>query len=189
MEIDKAILFPSSTEWRRWLEEYHDKEKEAWLVHYKKGSGKDSLSYDDAVEEALCFGWIDGRLKSIDNEKFILRYSPRKKNSVWSKLNRDKAEKLIRSNKMTEAGMIKINQAKANGLWDAAYTSLDKDEIPEDLKSALMGNLDALNNFEHFANSYRNMYIGWVNGAKTSQTRQQRIAEVVRRSELNKKLG
>src|SRR4030042_850328 len=95
IEMDKARYFSSHMQWRRWLEINHDKENDVWLIHYKKASGKSSVSHDIAVEEALCFGWIDGKLKSIDNEKFILRYSPRKPTSVWSEINRKRAERLI----------------------------------------------------------------------------------------------
>jgi uncharacterized protein YdeI (YjbR/CyaY-like superfamily) len=132
--------------------------------------------HDDAVAEALCFGWIDGKLKSIDEDRFILRYSPRKAKSVWSKINKEKAEKLIASGRMTADGLAKIEEAKKNGYWDAAYTNRTKYEMPDDLKKALIEDIDAWNNFENFANSYRNMYIGWVIGAKTEATRQKRIA-------------
>ncbi|MFC1941009.1 YdeI family protein [Chloroflexota bacterium] len=189
MEIDKALLFSNSKQWRKWLEQNHDTIKDVWLIHYKKNSNKSSVSYQDALEEALCFGWIDSIMKSIDDEKFILKYSPRKTKSIWSKLNKEKAEKLIKAGKMTDAGLIKIEEAKNNGFWDNAYTNKDRDEIPEDLNNALLQNKDALENFHNFANSYWNMYIGWVNSAKTEQTRKRRIAEVVERSWLNKKPG
>jgi uncharacterized protein YdeI (YjbR/CyaY-like superfamily) len=189
MNIDKALRLKDSQEWRKWLEHNHDKETEAWLVMYKKRSKETGLQYDEALEEALCFGWIDGKLKSIDEERFILRYSPRKANSVWSKINRDKAELLIARGRMTIAGLAKIEEAKQNGLWDAAYTNKIRDEIPSDLKKSLMENSKAWNNFESFANSYRNMYIGWVTNAKTEETRKRRIAEVAKRSALNKKPG
>ena len=189
MEIDKALLFSNSMKWREWLEQNHDKEKDVWLIHYKKDSAKTSVSYNDALEEALCFGWIDSIMKSIDDEKFILKYSPRKIKSVWSKLNKEKAEKLIKLGKMTDAGLVKIEEAKRNGFWDTAYTNKYRDKIPADLNKALLKNKDAWNNFNNFANSYWNMYIGWVNSAKTEETRRLRIAEVVKRSALNKKPG
>jgi len=189
MNIDKALSFTDSQEWRKWLTENHSRQEEVWLVHYKKHSGKASIGLNGAVEEALCFGWIDGKLKSVDKERFILRYSPRKPNSVWSKINRDKAEQLIAQGRMTAAGLTKIEEAKKNGTWDAAYTNKVRDEIPSDLRKALMENTKAWNNFESFANSYRNMYIGWVIGAKTEETRRKRIIEVVKRSALNMKPG
>jgi uncharacterized protein YdeI (YjbR/CyaY-like superfamily) len=147
------------------------------------------LNHVDAVEEAICFGWIDSKLKKIDEEQFILRYSPRRKRSVWSKINKDKAEKLISLGQMMPAGLEKINQAKTSGYWDKAYTNLVKDHLPSDLKKALMKNKKAWDNFQEFANSYRNTYIGWVDNAKTLETRKRRITEVVKRSIENKKPG
>ena len=189
MNIDKALHFRDSQEWHKWLEQNHDKETEAWLVMYKKRSKETGLQYDEALEEALCFGWIDGKMESIDEEKFILRYSPRKTKSVWSKINKERAERLIAQGRMTRAGLAKIEEAKKNGTWDAAYTNKIRDEIPSDLKKALMENTKAWNNFESFANSYRNMYIAWVIGAKAEETRRKRITEVVKRSALNRKPG
>ena len=95
MELSKALDFKDRQEWHRWLEQNHEKEAKAWLVIYKKSSKQTGFQYDEALEEALSFGWIDGKVKSIDEERFILRYSPRKANSVWSKINRYKAEQLI----------------------------------------------------------------------------------------------
>ena len=189
MNMDKALHLIDSQEWRKWLEENGGSAKEIWLVHYKKHSDKVSISLNDAVEEALCFGWIDGKLKSIDKDKYILRYSPRKANSVWSKINKGKAENLIAQGRMTVAGLARIKEAKKNGHWDAAYTNKTKDEIPADLMQALVKDPKALSNFENFANSYRNMYISWVIGAKTEETRKKRIIEIVNRSALNKKPG
>ncbi|MFC2071063.1 YdeI family protein, partial [Chloroflexota bacterium] len=137
MELDKAIYFADSREWHKWLENNHDSAREAWLFHYKKKSGRSGVSYKEALEEAICFGWIDGKLRSIDEEKYILRYSPRKARSVWSKINRDKAEELIKAGRMQEAGLLKIEEAKKNGNWDNAYTSRQPEEMPADLEKAL----------------------------------------------------
>lgn len=189
MEINRALYFCDKLQWRQWLENNHNKERDAWLVHYKKGSDKSSISYNDALEEALCFGWIDSKMKSIDKEKFILKYSPRKTKSVWSKLNKEKAEKLIKIGQMTDAGLVKIEGAKKSGQWDIAYTNKVRDKIPEDLSKALLQNKDAWHNFHNFANSYWNMYIGWVSNAKTGRTRNRRIKKVVERASLNKKPG
>ena len=122
-------------------------------------------------------------------ERFILKYTPRKQKSVWSKINKEKAKKLIASDKMMQAGLEKIEEAKKQGLWDTAYTNLVKDRLPSDLKKALMENKTAWKNFQNFANSYRNMYIGWVKSAKTQSTKKKRINEVVKRSAYNKKPG
>lgn len=189
MSLEDALLFHTRYEWRTWLETHHRTTKEVWLLHYKKEARKLYLNHIDAVEEALCFGWIDSKLKKIDDERFILKYSPRKKKSVWSKINKEKAEVLIRSGKMTQAGLEKIEEAKRQGLWDIAYTNKVKERIPADLKQALLADPRAWENFQRFANSYRNMYCGWVRGAKTIETRKKRIIEVVRRSRQNKKPG
>ena len=189
MEKSEALFFKNGQEWRTWLQQNHTEKNAVWLVHYKKSSGKTGITYDEALEEALCFGWIDGKMKSLDDEKYIIRYSPRKAKSVWSKLNKEKAEKLIESGKMTEAGLAKIEEAKKNGYWDSAYTNRVMDELPLDLKNALILDKDAWYHFQRFANSYRNTYIGWVNMAKTKETRKRRISEVVKRSSMNKKPG
>ena len=189
MELDKAVHFRNRREWRNWLSENNDKKNELWLVHRKKRTGIASVRLEDAVMEAICFGWIDGKLRSIDEDRYIVRYSPRRPNSVWSKINKDRAETLIRSGKMAAAGLAKIDEARQNGMWDAAYTNRHRDKIPPDLQKALEGDKDARTNFGNFANSYRNMYIGWVNDAKTDTTRKKRITEVVKRSRLNIKPG
>jgi len=189
MDLEDALLFNNRDEWRTWLEKHQKTTKEVWLLHYKKQSKKPHLNHIDAVEEALCFGWIDSKLKKIDEERFILKYSPRKPKSVWSKINKDKAEALIRSGKMTQSGLEKIEAAKKHGFWDVAYTNKIKERIPSDLKQALLKDSEAWVNFQHFANSYRNMYCGWVKGAKTKETRKKRITIVVRRSRQNIKPG
>lgn len=110
MEIAKTFYARDRKEWREWLSKNHDKEKEIWLIYYKKASGKKSISYNDAVEEALCFGWIDSIEKSLDSERFAGRFTPRKPNSNWSKSNRERVKRLIREGKMTEAGLRLIPQ-------------------------------------------------------------------------------
>jgi uncharacterized protein YdeI (YjbR/CyaY-like superfamily) len=188
MELNNALSFRNRDEWRKWLEKNHKKEKEVWLVHYKKHSGKIGIQLEEAVEEAICFGWIDGKLKKVDEERFILKYSLRKANSIWSKLNREKAEKMIKAGKMTTAGLITIEQARKSGSWNNAYTSLKRDRIPPDLGRALAKDKRALDNFQSFANSYRNMYIRWIMSAKTDETRKKRIEKVVKQTLQNKKL-
>ena len=120
MDISAALYFDNSQEWRQWLQLNHDIENDALLLIYKKRSGKTGISYDKALEEALCFGWIDGKMRSVDNDRFVLRFSPRKAKSVWSKINKEKAELLISQGKMTEVGLAKIEEAKKNGLWEEA---------------------------------------------------------------------
>jgi len=188
-DLTNALLFKNRDEWRYWLEKNHAILNEIWLIHYKKSLRKKNLNHFDAVEEALCFGWIDSKLKKIDEERFILKYFPRKSKSVWSKINKDNTEKMISLGKMTQAGFDKIKEAKKQGFWDTAYTNLVKEPLPSDLKKALVINQTAWKNFQHFANSYRNMYIGWVKNAKNEETRKKRISKVVERSLHNKKPG
>lgn len=185
----KSVLdFRSRDEWRSWLEKNFDKESSAWLRIYKKKSGRKGVTLEESVEEAMCFGWIDGKLRRLDGESFMLRFSPRKARSVWSKINRERAERLMGSGRMTAAGLAKIEEAKKSGFWDGAYTNKVRDDVPVDLKEALMRDKRAWENFENFANSYRNMYIGWVNNAKTAETRRKRVKKIVEQSLLNKKL-
>lgn len=189
MSLKDALLFNNRIEWRTWLESNHKTMKEIWLLHYKKQAGKQYLNHIDAVEEALCFGWIDSKLKKIDKDRFILKYTPRKSKSIWSKINKEKAEEMIALGKMTKSGLDKIEEAKKQGLWDIAYTNKVKERIPSDLKQALIVNSKAWYNFQHFANSYRNMYIGWVKSAKSEETRKRRIHEVAKKALENKKPG
>jgi uncharacterized protein YdeI (YjbR/CyaY-like superfamily) len=188
MRTDTAVYFKTRAEWRRWLERHHDRKTEIWLIHYRKHSGEPGVRYEEAVEEALCFGWIDGQLRKIDDEKFRLRYSPRRLRSPWSRINRKKAEKMIRAGKMTAAGLARIEEAKKTGLWQRAYTNKTRERMPSDLKAALLKNREAWDNFRKFANTYRNMYIGWVVSAKTEETRKRRIDKVFDQAFRNKKL-
>ncbi len=191
MEPDNTLYFPGQEEWRDWLKDNHDKVNEAWLIHYNKTSWKNSISHDEAIDEALCFGWIDGKIRSIDEEKYMFRYSPRKPNSIWSKINREKVEQLTRAGRMTAAGLARMEEAKKNGFWEKAYSNTNRviEEMPPDLEAALREDEAAWTNFQGFANSYRNGYIGWVNDAKTEPTRMKRIGVVVERSAINKKPG
>jgi len=170
------LHFASRDDWRAWLEENHATAKDAWLIIYKKHTGKASLSYEEAVEEALCFGWIDGLLKPIDAEKYALRYSPRQQGSVWSETNKRRVAKLIKQGRMTEAGLAKVKEAKANGEWRAATLREDTANIPDDLRQALKANSLARHNFDRLAPSHKRQYIYWITSAKTDKTRQRRIA-------------
>ena len=189
MEIGEAIYFKSNQQFRKWLTKNHAKRKEQWLGFYKKHTEKLGIQYEKAVDEATCFGWIDGKLRRVDDEKHIIRFSPRKAKSVWSKINKERAERLINGGKMTAAGFASIEEAKKSGSWEKAYTNIKRERMRPDLKKALTKNKKAWDNFQNFANSYRNMYIGWVANAKTKETRLKRIKEVVKRTEQNKKPG
>jgi uncharacterized protein YdeI (YjbR/CyaY-like superfamily) len=181
--IDQEFL--DRIEWRKWLEDNHSSEKEVWVIVHKKKSRKKGLKYPEAVEEAICFGWIDSRMQSIDSDRFHLRFSPRRKRSIWSKNNKETAERMIRAGKMTQAGIETISEAKRNGKWDAAYSSEMGSTIPDDLAKALKENELAWKNFNKFSNSTKLQYIYWVNNAKKIETRQRRINIVVRKATQN----
>ncbi len=166
------------------MEQNHASEKEAWLVHYKKHTGKPGIPYEDAVEEALCFGWIDGLLRSIDSERYALRYSPRKRNAIWSESNKKRVERMIEQGRMTQAGLEKIRQAKESGEWHNT-TLREMLEIPPDLENALAADKETGRNFERLSPSRRKQLIWWVTSAKRKETREQRINEIVRLVEEN----
>jgi uncharacterized protein YdeI (YjbR/CyaY-like superfamily) len=124
MEITgQPLHVTGAEEWRAWLESNHAVEKEVWLTIYKKHTAKPSITIEEATEEALCFGWIDSMMKRIDDEKYVQRYTPRKKGSIWSEKNKKWVAELIEQGRMTEAGLAKIEEAKQNGEWHKARTS------------------------------------------------------------------
>jgi len=175
--------------WRAWLAENHATVKEIWLIFYKKHVGKSSLTYLEALEEALCFGWIDGLVRRIDDEKHTIRFSPRKESSIWSERNKKRVGKLIKEGRMTEAGLAKITAAQANGQWEKATLREVVMLVPPELTAALAKNAKARRNFEKLAPSYRKQFIYWVGAAKQDETRQRRVAESVRLLASNQKLG
>jgi uncharacterized protein YdeI (YjbR/CyaY-like superfamily) len=181
------VFFKDRSTWRRWLEKNHDKASEIWVLAYKKRLGKTCIDYEEALEEAICYGWIDCRMRRIDDEKHMWRFAPRRPNSIWSLKNRKTTERLIEEGRMTEHGMAKVEAAKMSGMWDKAYVPSRPPRLPKDLKDALKEDDVAWMNFQAFANSYRNTYIHWVISAKRDETRSKRIKEVVRMAKLDKK--
>ena len=172
-------------DWRKWLCDNHQKEKEIWLVYYKKHTGYPRVSYNDAVEEALCFGWIDSIVKTIDDETYMQKFTPRKAKSNWSDSNKKRVAKLIGTGELTAAGLKTIETAKANGCWDRAITSTKSVEMPVELENALGVNKDAKDFFTSLSPSCQRQYMGWIGSAKRPETRQKRAKEAI--SMLNKK--
>lgn len=187
--MGKPLQVKDRKSWRAWLEQNHATEKEVWLLLYKKHLARPGVSLESAVEEALCFGWIDGRLRRIDDEKHILRFSPRRRGSIWSESNKRRAERMMEQGRMTEAGLARVREARENGEWDRAALREDASVIPPDLHEALRANRIMPSEFEKLAPSLRKQYIWWITSAKTDQTRQKRIAETVRLVEARKKPG
>ncbi len=185
--IDRPIFFKDRSSWRRWLEKNHNKASEVWILTYKVHTGRKCVSYQEALEEALCWGWIDSRMRTVDAEKHLWRFAPRRPKSIWSLTNRTKAEKLIAEGRMTPHGMAKIEAAKNSGEWAKAIAPSKPPRMPKDLKDALMKDGKAWKNFQALAKSYQTQFIWWVTFAKREDTRKKRIAEVVIRAGQNKK--
>jgi len=188
-EITKRKSFKNRDAWRAWLEKNHARANELWLVLYKKTSGKPTVSYEQAVEEALCFGWIDGIIKGIDAEKYALRFTPRRKGAIWSEQNKARVAKMIAQKRMMPVGLVKVEEAKANGEWDKATQREDTTDIPSELKRALAADKMARENFEKLAPSHKRQYIYWITEAKRDETRQRRIEKTVQMLKENQKLG
>ncbi len=183
------LSFETRHDFRHWLELNHTQKEGIWLVYFKKGSRMPSITYNEAVEEALCFGWIDSKVQTIDELRYRQVFTPRNPKSIWSELNKKRVEKMIAEGKMTPAGLKLIDLSKKNGKWDNAYNRKETPEIPEDFELALKQKPTAWENFNNFTPSYRATYIYYVNQAKRPETRQNRIEKVVDLCERNKKPG
>lgn len=175
-------------QWRAWLAEHHDQLQGAWFVYFKKQTGKTRVSYDEAVEEALCFGWIDSLPRKLDEDRSKLLFTPRKPKSVWSKLNKERIEQLIARGLMTNAGLAKIEAAQKDGSWDALNAS-DNLEIADDLAQHFRQNQIAEKNFHAFPNSVKKAILQWLNSAKRPETRAVRIGKLVAMAAKNKRVN
>ena len=189
MVPSNSRYFLGRKEWREWLENNRDTETEIWLIYYKKHTGVERIQYDDAVEEAICFGWIDSIVKRIDDERFMQKFTPRKEKSNWSKLNKGRAERMIKTGSMTEAGMVKVRAAKKNGEWNETGQKTIGRSLPLDLEMALSKSDEAVANFKRMAPSYRRNYIGWIEAARREETRRKRIEQTVEMVKRNEKPG
>lgn len=185
MEIRKTLYVTSREEWRAWLTKHHQSETEVWLIYYKQHTGRPRIPYDHAVEEALCFGWIDSIAKRMDDEKFAQKFTPRRDSTNWSALNRQRLRKLIREGRMTEAGLAKIDGAILGEKAQATPSEGDAD-IPRVVKQALMANAKAWENFRSLTPSRRRAYIRLILDAKKEETRARRLREAVSRLEQSK---
>jgi uncharacterized protein YdeI (YjbR/CyaY-like superfamily) len=188
--IPGSLLFSTKEEWRSWLEANHLSEKEVWLVFYKKSSGKPRIPYEDAVEEALCFGWIDSLVQSLDEEKYVQKFTPRKPESKWSLSNIRRMEKLIREGRMTPAGLLKFNELETHPERIVRErVTPETVMLPDDLEMALEQNSTAKISFNGFTVAYKTLCIRWIDSAKRPVTRSKRIAEVVSLSARGLKIG
>lgn len=180
----KTFYATDRNAWRQWLSEHHTSEKSVWLIIYKKDSAMPSVNYDEAVDEALCFGWIDSKPNKRDEESFYQFFAKRNPKSNWSAVNKKKVEKLIEQGLMTEAGIQMIELAKASGTW----TALDDVEnliVPIDMQAVFDANPTAKVNWEQFPRSVKRGILEWIYAAKRPETRQKRIEETVTKAAQN----
>jgi len=164
--------------WRKWLQKHHQTADGIWLVYYKKDSGKTRVSYNDAVEEALCYGWIDSTLRPIDDLSYKQLFMPRKPKSGWSKLNKDRVEKLQKEGLMTAAGLEKIELAKTHGTW-GKLDHIESFTIPPDLEKAFTTNKAAKKYYETLSTWRKKYLLYWLGNAKREETRQKRIEDII----------
>ena len=165
---------PDRETWRNWLIENHQTAKGVWLVYYNKQSGYPRVAYDAAVEEALCFGWIDSVIKTLDADRAVQLFSPRKPKSNWSRLNKQRVDALLEADSMTEAGLKMVNLAKQTGTWDA-LNEVENLSVPPDLQAELGKNAEAQRNWNGFSRSARRGILEWILNAKRPETRQARV--------------
>jgi uncharacterized protein YdeI (YjbR/CyaY-like superfamily) len=171
--------FASAEEWEAWLRAHHDTAPGVWIKFARKGSGVPTVTYMEALQTALCFGWIDGQARSLDESFYLQRFTPRRARSIWSKRNRDFATALIESGRMQPAGLREVERAKADGRWDAAYDAPSTATVPDDLRAALDASPSAAAFFETLSSQNRYAILHRVQTAKKPETRARRIATFV----------
>ena len=181
---DQSIHPKIRAEWRSWLAQNQTRKEGIWLIRYKKETGKPRVDYDEAVEEALCFGWIDSKPNKLDEERSLLWFAPRKAGTGWSKLNKDRVERLIEQGLMMPAGLAKVEAAKQDGSWNA-LDAIEALEIPPDLAQALTAYESAKQNFEAFPKSTKRGILEWIAAAKKPETRSKRIQETAQLANEN----
>jgi uncharacterized protein YdeI (YjbR/CyaY-like superfamily) len=184
MELGKTLYVTDRKQWRSWLTKNHNAEKEIWLIYYRKSSGKKRIPYNDAVEEALCYGWIDSILKGIDKEKFAQRFSPRKPNSVLSQLNKERIHRLIEQKKITSDGLNAVKHVFDDSSKNSKYI------IKDDILRLLKKDKKTWENFQKFPESYKRIRIEWIEGARTRpELFKKRLKYFLKMTEKNKKYG
>ena len=180
-------IHPLSREaWREWLRENHQRKTGVWLVSYKKATGKPRFDYDAAVEEALCFGWIDSKPNKLDAERTLLWFAPRKPGTGWSRPNKLRIEKMTAAGLMTQAGLRKVEQARRDGSW-SKLDAVEDLQIPEDLNRALETRPPAMENFAAFPRSVKRGILEWIANAKAAETRARRVDDTARLASQNER--
>lgn len=181
-------LFPDAAALEAWLEENHDSPSGVWLKLAKKGASEPSVTYDEAVELALCFGWIDSQVRRFDDQHYLQRFTPRRPRGRWSRINREKAEALIVAGKMRPAGLAEVEAAKADGRWEAAYEGQRTAQVPPDLQRELDASPVAAEFFAGLDSANRYAVIYRLNDAKKPETRERRLRKFVAMLERGEKI-
>ncbi len=183
---ENSVMPASRADWRAWLADHHTTASGVWLVVYKKASGKQTYTFNEAVEEALCFGWIDSLPRALDEARSMLYFAPRKKGSGWSRVNKERIARMEAAGKMMPAGIEKIKIAKTDGSW-AKLDAVENLEIPDDLAAAFAKYPPAVDNFEAFPRSVKRGILEWILNAKRPATRQKRILETATMASRNER--
>ncbi|MBD1915419.1 MULTISPECIES: YdeI/OmpD-associated family protein [Cyanophyceae] len=173
-----SVQVESRAEWRAWLAENHARTEGLWLITYKKRPGRPHVSYDEVVEEALCFGWIDSKGNKLDDERTMLWMAPRKPDTGWSALNKKRITVLAEAELIMPPGLAKIEAAKLDGSWEL-LDAIERLEVPADLAAAFRANEVAWDNFDAFPRSAKRGILEWIASAKRAETRERRIAKTV----------
>lgn len=180
----KTLDLRTPEQWRKWLAGHHDSEAEVWLIFYKHHTGRASIAYKDALDEALCFGWVDSLIKRLDDARYARKFTPRKPDSKWSTVNRKRYAQLQASGRLMPAG---LKRAPTHRHYDTTRRSFTR--VPRFMQEALQARPKAWNFFKSLAPSYRRMYIGWIDSAKREETKLRRLREARRLLAAGKKLG
>jgi uncharacterized protein YdeI (YjbR/CyaY-like superfamily) len=178
----------SRAAWRAWLDANHATASGVWLVGWRPATGRPAVGYEDAVEEALCFGWVDSRGEAVDAERTRLYFAPRKAGSGWAGTNKARVERLIAAGRMAPAGLAVVERAKADGTW-TLLDAVERLEVPPDLATALAGRRDARANWDRFPPSARRVLLGWLVQARRPETRARRVDEIAAAAERNERAG
>ena len=179
MRTDEGLPFRSDAEWESWLEANHRFSDGVWVKIAKKGSGVDSVRYPEVLDTALCFGWIDARREALDDVYFLQRFTPRRARSPWSRINRNKAERLIAEGRMRPGGLAEVERARADGRWDAAYDGQRTMSVPDDLAGELATRPAAKAFFEQLSSRNRYAILYLLKDAKRPETRARRLEKFV----------
>jgi uncharacterized protein YdeI (YjbR/CyaY-like superfamily) len=186
MEREQTLHVTNRAAWRDWLAKHHDRATEIWLIYYRQGTGQPRISYNDAVEEALCYGWIDSTVKSVDGERYMQRFSPRKRSSGLSQMNKERVRKLIAEHRMTRAGLDAIAH-----VFDPATDRPRDFVIPDDILQPLMANERAWQHFQQFPESYQRIRIAFIDSRRRhgQEQFQRSLAHFIKMTAQNKRIG